>query len=360
MLNKKPFRFLVYALMIFGLIYLLSLTDFVFQPIGTVLASVAVPIIGAGFLFYITNPFVNLLERLHIKRVYAVIIIFVVIILLIALSVYFIIPVAQAQLQQLYESAPEFQEWFQSMFALYQNNEAAIPDQVQSTVDSAIDSLSSYGDRIVTSVFSALSAVFSFLFSFVLIPFFLFFMLKDSGKFVPFITQFLSPRVKDSTERLLKSVDDSLGSFIQGQMLVSVSLGIMLFIGYLIVGINYALVLALLALVLNLIPYLGPWLSAIPAVLIGFFQDPMVGVWTAVVVIAVQQIEGNFVEPNIMGKVLHVHPLTVVVIMLAAGALIGFVGLIFAVPAYAVIKAVVMHFYQEYMNYLPEDEKYLV
>lgn len=143
-------------------------------------------------------------------------------------------------------------------------------------------------------------------------------------------------------------------------MIISFSVGTMLLIGYLIVGLDYALTLAIFALFMNVIPYLGPWLSAIPAVLIGFFQDPMTGVWTAVVMIVVQQIEGNLIEPNVMGKVLNVHPLTVVVIMIAAGATIGFIGFILAVPMYAVTKATVTHFYHEYLNHKKASEQYLI
>lgn len=356
---KRPFlKFLIYSILIFILIYLLNLNQYIFRPIGAILASIAVPIIGAGFLFYITKPLVDLLERAKIKRVFGVLITFLVIIGLITLSIYFIIPVIQDQVNSLVESWPQIEESIENALVMWQNNLEFIPDGVRESIDEFINNIGSYGEGIVTSIFGALGAVFSFLFSFVLIPFFLFFMLKDSHKFIPFVTQFFSPKKAESVHRLLKNTNDTLGSFIQGQMLVSISVGIMLFIGYLIVGLEYALIFAIFALFMNLIPYIGPWLSAIPAVIVGFFQDPMIGVWTAVVMIIVQQIESNLIEPNIMGKILKVHPLTVVVIILALGAMIGFIGFIFAVPIYAVAKTVVIHFYKEYKRY--NDQDYIV
>ncbi|WP_017473045.1 AI-2E family transporter [Amphibacillus jilinensis] len=357
MTDQKVFRFLIYAVLTFTFIYLLNLTGFVFKPIGALLAAIAVPVIGAGFLYYITNPFVNLLEKIKVPRLLAIIIVFLLIIVFIVISVYFIIPPIQDQINSLVESGPDIQQWIEDMINIWRNGQEFIPESVQNAIDNMVDNIGQYTEQMATSVFSFLGAFFSFLFSFILIPFFLFFMLKDREKFIPFITNFFSESKAESLTRLLKNIDETLGSFIQGQALVSLSVGIMLLIGYLIIGLDYALIFAIFALFMNLIPYLGPWLSAIPAVVVGFFQDPMTGVWTAVVMIVAQQIESNLIEPNIMGKVLKIHPLTVVIIILAAGAIIGFVGLIFAVPAYAVIKTIATHFYQEYKKTRPAGKK---
>src|SRR5690625_6352483 len=96
---------------------------------------------------------------------------------------------------------------------------------------------------------------------------------------------------------------------------------------------------------MNLIPFVGPWLSAIPAVIIGFFQDPMIGVWTAVVMIVAQQIESSLISPNIMGKVLKLHPLTVITIILFQGPILGFLGLFFAVQPALLSKTFFRHFF---------------
>ncbi|WP_336284126.1 AI-2E family transporter [Natronobacillus azotifigens] len=355
--EKRGFRFLIFMVLFFTLIYLFHLTGFVFRPIGSVLASLAVPIIGAGFLYYITNPLVGLLERVKVPRILGIIIVFLTLIAVIFFSIYFIFPVIQRQFESLMENVPAMAESLEDIFTMWQNRNDIIPEGIQNALDNFIDNLGGYTEQVATSIFQFIGSVFSFLFSFVLIPFFLFFMLKDREKFIPYLTGFFSESKGESLGRLLKSVNHTLGSFIQGQALVSLSVGIMLLIGYLIVGLDYALVLAVFALVMNLIPYIGPWLSAIPAVAIGFFQDPMVGVWTAVIMIVAQQIESNIIEPNVMGRVLSVHPLTVVVIILAAGALFGFIGFIFAVPAYAVIKTVITHFYEEYKKTQPVGKK---
>ncbi|SEO22177.1 Predicted PurR-regulated permease PerM [Amphibacillus marinus] len=358
MLEQKPFKFLVYTILIFTLIFLINLTGFVFYPVGRLIAAIAVPIIGAGFLFYITNPFVNLLEKYKVKRIFAVLIVFLVLILIVFFSIYFIVPPLQEQFSRLVDNAPQMATYFEDLFELWQNRQEFIPASIEDSIQNVLDNFDSYAEAIMSSLFSFIGSFFSFVFSFVLIPFFLFFMLKDGQKFIPFISSFLSKSKADSLAVLLKNINITLASFIQGQFFISFCLGILLYIGYLIVGLNYALMLAIFGLFMNMIPFVGPWIAAVPAIIIGFFQDPMIGVWTAVIMIVAQQLE-SIISPNIMGKVLKIHPLTVLTLILTAGSIAGFIGLLFAVPAYAVARTIVNHFYLIYTNKRPFGKKNL-
>ena len=359
MTSQKPFRWLVYAILIFTLIYLVSLTGFIFVPVGLLIASIAVPIVGAGLLFYITNPLVSLLERYKVKRIFGVLIVFSLIILIGYLVTLFLVPPLQAQMTRLVNNAPAIAKWFEDLWLMWQNRQEFLPKAMEDSIQNVIDNLDTYAENVISSLFSVIGSLFSFLFSFIMIPFFLFFMLKDGHKLAPFITQFFSEQKAKSLNLLLANINKTLSAFIQGQVMVSLAVGIMLFLGYTVVGLNYTLVLALFGLFMNLIPFIGPWISAIPAVIIGFFQDPMVGVWTAVIMIVVQQIESNFISPNVMGKVLNLHPLTVITVILAAGAIFGFVGLLLAVPSYAVSKTIISHFYHVYTHSRPVGQKNL-
>ena len=93
----------------------------------------------------------------------------------------------------------------------------------------------------------------------------------------------------------------------------------MLLIGYSIIGLEYALLLAIFGLFMNLIPFIGPWISAVPAVIIGFIQDPKVGIGAAIIMVIAQQVESNLITPNVMGKSLDIHPLTVITVILGSG-----------------------------------------
>lgn len=357
MTKQKPFRILIYLILTFSLIYLVHLTNFIFVPIGLLLASIAVPIVGAGLFFYITSPLVNLLERHKVKRIYGVLIVFLLIGLIIYLITLFLVPPLQEQTARLIDNFPAIAKWVEELWELWQNRQQYIPAAFEDAIQNVINNLDTYAEQVLSNLIRMISSVFGFLFSFIMIPFFLFFMLKDGGKLTPFITQFFSEKKAQSIETLLKNINHTLSSFIQGQVMVSLFVGVLLFIGYQIVGLNYALVLALFGLFMNLIPFIGPWISAIPAVIIGFFQDPMIGVWTAVIMIVVQQIESNFISPNVMGKALNLHPLTVITVILAAGAMFGFIGLLFAVPSYAVAKTIISHLYHVYTNSRPVGQK---
>lgn len=360
LLKNKYFRFLLFGVLTFALIYLINLTAFIFKPIGLLIAAIAVPIVGAGLLYYVTNPIVSLLERFKIKRIFGILIVFLLIIVFVFFSVYFVIPPIQEQFSKLVESMPQMLESLEGLWGYWENRQEYLPAGIEETIQNMIDNFDTYLEDIVGSLFTFIGSFVSFIFALVLIPFFLFFMLKDGHKFIPFITSFLSEPKANSVRTLLHNINDVLSSFIQGQLLVSLFVGTMLLIGYWIVGLNYALMFAVFGLFMNLIPFIGPWLSAIPAVIVGFFQDPTVGIWTAIIMIVAQQIESSLISPNIMGKVLKLHPLTVITIILAAGSIAGFFGILFAVPAYAVAKTIVSHFYDLYTKHQrPPGEKNL-
>ncbi|MDS9201532.1 AI-2E family transporter, partial [Streptococcus pneumoniae] len=179
----------------------------------------------------------------------------------------------------------------------------------------------------------------------VLVPFFLIYLLIDHRKFVPFISGFFSGQRKLWVIKTLKDIDHTLRSYIQGQLFVSFLVGLMLLIGYWIIGLEYALLLALIGMATNVIPFLGPYIAVIPAMLIALVQDPIMAVYVAIIMLVAQQIESNFITPNVMGNALDVHPLTVITLILAAGNIAGIWGIILAIPFYAVVKTIVKNIY---------------
>ena len=171
-----------------------------------------------------------------------------------------------------------------------------------------------------------------------MVPFFLIYMLKDHEKFIPAVAKFFKGERKVFVVDLLKDLNYTLKSYIQGQVTVSVILGIILYIGYTIIGLPYTPLLVLFAGVANLIPFLGPWLSFTPAAILGIIDGPSTFIWVCVITLIAQQLEGNVITPNVMGKSLSMHPLTIIVVILAAGDLGGFTLILIAVPLYAVLK----------------------
>lgn len=150
-----------------------------------------------------------------------------------------------------------------------------------------------------------------------------------------------------------------VGSYIQGQIIVSFCIGVLLFIGYSIIGLKYSLILACIAAVTSVVPYLGPTIAISPAIIIAIITSPLMVLKLAIVWTLVQFFEGHFISPNIMGKTLKIHPLTIIFILLCAGNLLGIVGVILGIPGYAVLKVLVSHvfllFKRRYNRYYGED-----
>ncbi|WP_235988795.1 AI-2E family transporter [Aquibacillus kalidii] len=358
--QTRWFKSLVTAILIFILIYLISITNFIFVPVGAYIAAIAVPIIGAGFIFYVTNPIVNYLEKHKIPRIAGIIIVFLLILLVGFLLVNYIAPIVETQFNKFINNIPNMVKQSKTVVNLWQDSQTFLPEQVLDYIQEFTNNLDTYVENITGFLIEFIGQIFGFVFSFFLIPFFLFFMLKDGDKFVPFISQFLSEPKANSFKKLTTSINHTLASFIQGQFIVSICVGVMLYIGYRIIGLEYSMTLALFGLIMNFIPFLGPFLSAIPAVLVAFFQEPMTAVWALVVMVIAQQIESNFISPNVMGRVLKLHPLTVITLVLAAGGIAGFLGLLFIIPAYAVLKTITAHFYQEWKKDQPQNEQNII
>lgn len=350
MIHKRWFQVIVTAILLTLLVLLLNKIQFFFAPILTYIGAIAVPLIGGGILFYISRPILQLLERYRVPRILGILIIFLLFIFIGFLITRFIAPIAQDQFTKLVNNIPDMAAMLTETVTYWQQNQDIIPSQFNDTIENVAQNMQAYLQDASKIIINVVSQLIGFVFALVLIPFFLFFMLKDGEKLIPFIKQFLNERAAKSFEKLARSIDYTLNAFILGQMTVSIVVGLLLLIGYMIIDLNYALTLALFAMVMNVIPFVGPFLAVVPALLVGLFQEPMLAVWVVIITIIAQQLEGNFVSPNVMGKALSIHPLTIITLILAAGSLAGFLGLLFAIPTYAVLKAIVSHFYQEWLD----------
>ncbi|GGA63678.1 AI-2E family transporter [Ornithinibacillus halotolerans] len=354
---------MVALILSFLLIYLVYKTRFIFDPAFKYIGAIAFPLIAAGLLYYLTRPVMKFLLKYKVPKLLGILIIFVLIILVGFVFTMFIIPIARDQFERFVANIPTMVKAAQDVIDYIQTNESIqriIPEEVDETIDNIMANLQSYIEGFMTFLIGFISQIVGFIFSLVLVPFFLFFMLKDGEKFMPFVTQIFEPKKASNLRNLLQKIDHTLSAYIQGQLLVSLSIGVMLFIGYLIIDLNYALSLALFGMVMCVVPFIGPFIAVVPAAIVGVFEDPMNVVWIAIIMIIAQQIEGNFISPNIMGHVLRIHPLTIITIILAAGSIAGFIGILFAVPFYAVVKAIIVHFWETYQDTRKNKEDALI
>ena len=338
----------VWLLVVACLILVSTKIGFIFQPIGTFVSTIFTPGIIAGFLFYIFTPFIEMLEkRLRIKRVWGILLVFVFLIALVIFSFLSIIPNLITQIGDLLVNIPKY---IQGLNVVYKDlsqqdwvQKLDIPSQFSQMTGDIQNAISSFLSDLTGSIGSLLSAVANTALLAVIVPLIFFYMLKDGHKFPGAVSKLIPKEYKEDVVEVLGEINHTIANYISGQALVCVFVGTFTFIGYLLIGMPYAFLLGVTAAVTNIIPYLGPYIGLVPAVFIGLTISPMKALLVCVVVLIVQQIDSNVISPNVLGKTLDMHPLTIVFILLAAGKILGVVGMILAIPTYAVIKTVVLY-----------------
>ena len=354
-LGGKDLVFALLILIFIGCaIFIFDQVSYIFKPFIIVFNTIVAPIIVSIILYYLFNPLVNLMERYNISRLWGVIILFLVIIGVIALAINLLIPVIGAQFKSFGNNFPYYvdkvNKFIDSVtkYSLISNFYGQIQDQLDSLAKKLPSMVSDYFNGFGSKVKNFAEALVNVGVVIATTPFVLFFMLKDGHRFKEFSTNLMPPKFRKDFHDLLDKMSLQVGSYIQGQIIVSFCIGILLFIGYSIIGLDYSLILASIAAVTSVVPYIGPTIAISPAIIIALITSPIMLLKLVIVWTAVQFIEGHFISPNIMGKTLKIHPLTIIFILLSAGNLLGVVGVILGIPAYAILKVLVSHLYTMY------------
>ena len=172
------------------------------------------------------------------------------------------------------------------------------------------------------------------------------FLHYEGEKMPKFILRIFPPFMRERIGEVLHDMDKQISSYVQGQILVSFCIGVMVTIGFLIIKMPYALLLGFLAMITSVVPYLGPAIAVTPAAIIAIVHSPWLLVKLIIVWTVVQLIEGKFISPQIMGKSLSIHPITIIFVLLTSGALFGVPGVVLGIPGYALIKVLITHLYR--------------
>ncbi|HDA2793629.1 TPA: AI-2E family transporter [Staphylococcus aureus] len=345
--------FSLIALVLLGIvIFIFEKVSYVFDPFIIVFKTIAAPIIVSLILFYLFNPIVNMMERYRIPRVAGISIIYLAVVGVITLIVNLLIPIIGSQVDSLVKNSPQYLEKLINSIDKIANNTffssyySQINDWLNSLPKKIPSMLSEFTDGFGSKIATFAKTIANIGVVIVTTPFVLFFMLKDGHHFKEFSTNIMPPKFRKDFHDLLEKMSVQVGSYIQGQIIVSFCIGILLFIGYSVIGLKYSLVLASIAAVTSVVPYLGPTIAISPAIVIAAITSPWMLLKLAVVWTLVQFVEGHFISPNIMGKTLKIHPLTIIFILLCAGKLLGIVGVILGIPGYAILKVLVTHLFQ--------------
>lgn len=327
-----------------------------------------------GFIIaYILNPVVNIITRLRVGRVRVSRALAVVLVYLILLTAFTFgsILVGQvinqlgefvsrvpAALESLADWLAGIQTWWQGVSVNlpgflsdrlgFQTNEdlsasfqAQVERVIASTTESLVDLIESVvrggPSLIVTGATSILSTTLQVLLILLASAYFLYDFPRFTANFYRLVPVRWRPLYLDLTRK----ADGAVGGFMRGQLVITTLLGFLIWLGLSLLGIPLALAVSFLAAIFNLVPYLGPIVGAVPAILLGFTVSPWAAVGAVGVFILANQLEGNLLSPLILSRSTNLHPLTVLLAIMAGLGLLGFLGALLAVPVVALVKIII-------------------
>ncbi|EFM09357.1 protein of unknown function UPF0118 [Paenibacillus curdlanolyticus YK9] len=347
--NSRLFRTFIYIILGLIIVYMLLLLKPIFMEIYAFLRAVLAPFFIAMIISYVLNPVVSLLHVRKMPRTVAVLLIYTVFCGSLTVVLMNAVPMFMEQLQELNRHAPELTVRAQNLVENLNNN-SLMPESIRSGINNSLYKMEKKLSESVFDFVNNIGAMVNVVFILFIIPFLAFYILKDFEVFERTVITYVPKSHRQQTVRLLKDIDAALGSYIRGQFIVCLIVGVLAYLGYWIIGMPYPLLLAAVVAITNVIPYLGPFIGAAPALLMAATISVKMMILVVVVNTLCQILESNVVSPQVVGRTLHMHPLSIILALLVGGELAGIVGMILAVPIFAALKVVVQHMFAYYVR----------
>jgi sporulation integral membrane protein YtvI len=329
------------------LIVFLVLVAFTFYFLYLV-RSVLPTFILAAVLAYLVNPLVNFLEKNNINRIFAIGLIYFSFISLAFTLVVWGFPVIIRELNEFTDAIPVYTSQIRAFIEGFQANYQRIdlPESIRQVIDETINEIEILIMALIRQFADGIISLFSQLLYFVIAPILAFYILKDWELLEKRFFRLIPISWRDHTAQLLGEINVTLKKFIRGHLIVATIVGVITALSLMLLGVEFALTLGLIAGIADLIPYFGPILGAIPAILVGLLESTSLAIKIVLVMLVIQQVESNVIAPKILGDSLGLHPLTIIFVLLAGGHLFGLIGLLLAVPVTAICRTVVVYIFE--------------
>lgn len=345
------------TLLVFLNIFILTKISFILTPIVEFLAVIMLPIILACLLYYLLNPIVNFLVRHRVPRNVSITLVFVGIALLLVWGLAVFIPNVQTQMISFSKNVPSYAAQIEDHIdnllkdQRFDQFRPQINEFLKSFNSQLLDLAKNFSSRAVGWVTSFISTASQVVIAILIMPFILFYLLRDGQQLNSAITQHLPTRWREPMGRVLSEVNLQLSNYVRGQVTVAIIVAIMFSVMFSFVGLKYAVTLGIVAGALNLIPYLGSFLAMIPAVVLAMIEGPFMLIKVLLIFMIEQTIEGRFVTPLILGSSLQIHPITILFVLLTSGNMFGLWGVLLGIPVYASLKVILGALFAWYKEY---------
>ena len=334
-----------------------KILDFIYTLVGIIS-----PLFIGLIIAWLFDPIVKWFTKKGLKRFVGAAITYVVFIGALSLVVGALIPVLSEQLNDFAKTIPSLMDSMtdelEGVFTYLETIENIDVSGIRNNIYTEIEGVgSTLATSIPTKALNIITSFFSSISTF-LIGLIIGFYLLVSLESPETLINFLPRKIRTVANELMGEVNGSFRSYIQGAILDSTFVFIISSIGLWIVGLRAPLLFALFCGITNVIPYAGPYIGGIPAVIVGFSQSPTIGILTLVVIGVIQLLEGNFIQPVIMSKTTKLHPVTIIIGLLVFGHFWGIIGMVISTPLIASIKAIVLFFNKKYgiLSYDGEEQ----
>lgn len=371
--DRKYLKISLYAFFTIALIILFSLlisnfsdTVAFFKQIFSSILNLFRPFIFASiFAYFLFRPvrwvesriFESRIKKEGVRRAFSILTIYAILFFLIGLFFYFTIPRIIRNISDLITGLPSYIEMFQEFLMEMQRSGKlnALGISIDIERFGLLENLLEYSmsffkntqstiEEVLTSVIN--SAVFftSGIFSIILAFFITFYILKDREELFEsmrnFFYAFFPPKTIKKGRNFLRLADQVFGEYLVGNVIDSLMIGILCFLGLLLLNIKYALLISIIIAFSNLIPYFGPIFGAIPAIILTLFDRPIKAIWVALFILVLQQFDGNYLKPKILGDKVGLSPFWILFAITIGGGLFGVLGMFLGVPTVAICKVI--------------------
>jgi len=301
----------------------------------------------ALMLAYFFDPLYKYLISKKAPKVLAIIIVFGIIMTLLILTIFFLIPSVINQLNILYKEIPNFIENYQNLILSIKPqlskfiNPADVEILLKENLSELQKSVLGFSQTIIIYLSNMVSSI---TFGIVIVPLILFYLMRDMFIFKENLYIYVSKKNKKEFKEVLEEVDHIVSGFIRGRIIVCFIVGTLIGIGLYFLNLEFALIIGIVSGIFNFIPYLGPIVGVVLALIFAIGNSWWSLLLIVVLFIVVNQLETIYLNPNILGKGLGLHPLTVILSMLICGQLLGILGVLVAVPLAAILKVLFFRF----------------
>ena len=357
---------IMYILFVILLVYVLGLIFkewHILTFFGKILSIIS-PLFIGWFIAWLLNPLVQKLTKKGIKRGLSVVIAYLLLIAVLYALFAFTIPSLGTQISEMVSSVPTMVEdvkgWIDNIFIKLSNLSLENLDGIKASFLAKIEmfardvqtNIPGIAMNIVSTLASSIGKI---VLSLILGFYILFVFDKVSAGFINLFPK----KSRKEVKYLMEQLNDSLFSFVSGTLWLSLLLFVTSLIGFSIIGLNAPVLVTIVCVITNLIPYIGPYMGAAVAGAIGFTQSPLIGILTLVFIAIVQTIDGNVLQPLVMSKKLNLSPITIILSLMIFEYMFGIFGMVIATPVVALLKIIYVFFDEKYnfFGYRDREEK---